>query len=197
VQAGKKKEYEGITDLKKVILHYLIILVAFIVITKNIIQWARTQMPNRMAGIAVKCISSTMIHCMTAGVAIAIMLTGEASTPQGYVPKNKRNWWSKLTILQWINQKVDKATDLLTENLRWLKGRGKIRGYYQLMTTVRNVAGTRGSRPLGAILAVAVVMAMEHRSHAKNLNLAALALTTGAQPASRTTPNTSSGPYDR
>jgi hypothetical protein len=41
-----------------------------------------------------------------------------------------------------------------------------------MRTSARSVAGTRGSHPMGAILALAVVMAMEHRSHGKNLNLA-------------------------
>jgi hypothetical protein len=103
-----------------------------------------------------------MIQCMTATVAIAILLMGETAASKGYVPKNKRNWWNKSKILQWVNQNVDKAADLLMVNLRWLKGRGKSLGYYQMRTCARSVAGTRGSHPMGAILALAVVMAMEH-----------------------------------
>jgi hypothetical protein len=110
---------------------------------------------------------------MKAGVAISIMLVGETVASQGYILKNKRTlWYNKSMILQWINQKVDNAADLLMENLRWLKGRGKSRGYYQMRTRAHNVAGTRGSHPLGAILVLVVVMAMEHLSHGKNLNLA-------------------------
>jgi Reverse transcriptase (RNA-dependent DNA polymerase) len=144
-------------------IQYLITLMAFVMTIHSIAKWIEERGANHFIKIAA-------IWGMAVIMALTIELEG-ASTEPRHVPRSKRTWWGKLTI-RWVNQTVDELTDMLVRNSKWLQRGTKTHRYYQTRSIAHQVAGTRGRHRLASAMAMAMVIAMEHRTNGKSLNMA-------------------------
>jgi hypothetical protein len=111
----------------------------------------------------------TIIYVSKFMTAWTIMISEQMMVAQHkpvYTPASKRTWWNG-SMIKWINEKVDKTAGSIS-SLKWLQGRNRIPRYHYVKECAREVAGTRGR--LAQTIAMAVVIAMEHRTNTNSLN---------------------------